>query len=72
MRALNIIRGISEGFDVCSFALSCTIHAGLQTMALDSACFIITLLINIVLVINYYEINKGIYENVLRFIGVIV
>jgi hypothetical protein len=42
---------------------------GLQTMAIGF-CLAMVLLINIVLVINYYEINK-VMKNVLRFIGVI-
>jgi hypothetical protein len=38
MRALNIIRGISESFDVCSFVLYLGNYTqGLQTMAMDSA-----------------------------------
>jgi hypothetical protein len=58
MRALNIIRGISEGFDVCSFVLILYNYTqGLQTMAIGF-CLAMVLLINIVLVINYYEINK--------------
>jgi Na+-translocating ferredoxin:NAD+ oxidoreductase RnfA subunit len=35
-------------------------------------CLAMVLLINIVLVINYYEINKSYEKNVLRFIGVII
>jgi hypothetical protein len=57
MRALNIIRGISN-FDVCSFVLYLVqLHSGLQTMAIGF-CLAMVLLISIVLVINYYEINK--------------
>jgi hypothetical protein len=47
----------TESFDVCVCTLSCTITQGLQTMAIGF-CLAMVLLINIVLVINYYEINK--------------
>jgi hypothetical protein len=57
MRALNIIRGISKAlmFVVLYFILY-NYTQGLQTMAID--CLAMVLLISIVLVINYYEINK--------------
>jgi hypothetical protein len=56
MRALNIIRGISKAlmFVVLYFILY-NYTQGLQTMA--GFCLAMVL-INIVLVINYYEINK--------------
>jgi hypothetical protein len=58
MRALNIIRGISKAlmFVVLYFILY-NYTQGLQTMAIGF-CLAMVLLINIVLVINYYEINK--------------
>jgi hypothetical protein len=58
MRALNIIRGISKAlmFVVLYFILY-NYTQGLQTMAIRF-CLAMVLLINIVLVINYYEINK--------------
>jgi riboflavin transporter FmnP len=61
MRALNIIRGISKAlmFVVLYFILY-NYTQGLQTMAIGF-CLAMVLLINIVLVINYYEINKS-YE----------
>jgi hypothetical protein len=57
MRALNIIRGISKAlmFVVLYFILY-NYTQGLQTMA--RFCLAMVLLISIVLVINYYEINK--------------
>jgi hypothetical protein len=58
MRALNIIRGISKAlmFVVLYFILY-NYTQGLQTMAIGF-CLAMVLLISIVLVINYYEINK--------------
>jgi hypothetical protein len=57
MRALNIIRGISKAlmFVVLYFILY-NYTQGLQTMAIGF-CLAMVLLINIVLVINYY-VNK--------------
>jgi hypothetical protein len=58
MRALNIIRGISKAlmFVVLYFILY-NYTQGLQTMAIGF-CLAMVLLISIVLVINYYEINE--------------
>jgi hypothetical protein len=57
MRALNIIRGISKAlmFVVLYFILYN--YTQVQTMAIGF-CLAMVLLISIVLVINYYEINK--------------
>jgi hypothetical protein len=57
MRALNIIREF-EGFDVCSFVLYLYNYTQLPNHGYWTSLSAMVLLINIVLVNNYYEINK--------------